>query len=62
VLAWDVMGALDHAGREQSACCPGAVAACMSALGQGSPKLVDHYLSYDVRPASSFVGYAGILL
>ncbi len=27
-----------------------------------SAVLVDHYLSYDVRPAESFVGYAGVLL
>ncbi len=27
-----------------------------------APRLVDHYLSYDVQPHSSFVGYASIVL
>lgn len=62
VLAWDAQGAVAHANEHQSACGPGAVAACLGALQQGHPKLVDHYLSCDVRPSSSFVGYAGILL
>ena len=66
VLAADAAGAVTHAKDNASACCPGAVAACMSAAqavqGPLHPRLVDHYLSCDVRPASSFVGYAGIVL
>ena len=30
--------------------------------GEAGPRLVDHYLSYDIRPDASFVGYAGLVL
>lgn len=57
--------AVDHAGEEQSACCPGAAVAALEAArahaGAVHPVLVDHYLSYDVRPDASFVGYASIV-
>lgn len=66
VLRGDSRGALAHALERQSACCPGAVAAAMEAArayqGALAPALVDHYLSCDVRPDSSFVGYAGLTL
>ncbi len=66
VLAGDSRGALAHALEHQSACCPGAVAATLEAVracrGEPAPVLVDHYLSYDVRPDASFVGYAGLLV
>ena len=66
VLAGDPAALLAHAVREQSACCPGAVAATLAALcayGHApAPSLLTHYLSYDVRPSSSFVGYASIAL
>ena len=51
---------------EKSACCPGATAAAIEAVrayaGVVSPTLVDHYLSYDVRPDDSFVGYASLVV
>ena len=66
VLADDPDGALEHALSEQSACCPGAVVATMEAVrayaGQVQPRLVDHTLSCDVRPAESFVGYGALVL
>ena len=66
VLAHDAAGLLAHAREHDSACCPGAVAATVAALGAvghtPAPRLVDHYLSYDVQPHSSFVGYASIVL
>lgn len=64
VLADDPKSALAHAVQNQSACCPGAAVAAMEAAravrGKIAPALVEHYLSYDVRPDSSFVGYAGL--
>jgi len=66
VLAHDAAGLLAHAREHDSACCPGAVAATLAALRAvghtPAPRLVDHYLSYDVQPHSSFVGYASIVL
>ncbi len=66
VLADRPEAALAHALEERSACCPGAVAATMEAVrayaGEVTPRLVDHRLSYDVRPAESFVGYASVAL
>jgi MEMO1 family protein len=65
LLANDARGVIAHATSEQSACCPGAVAAAMSAAavaGPTAPRLIDHYLSCDVEPNDSFVGYAGVVL
>jgi MEMO1 family protein len=66
VLAGAPAAVVRHGVDEQSACCPGAVAATMSAIqaygATAAPKLVDNYLSYDIQPGSSFVGYAAILL
>jgi AmmeMemoRadiSam system protein B len=66
VLAKDAGGLLAHAREHDSACCPGAVAATLAALGAvghaPAPRLVDHYLSCDVHPHASFVGYASIVL
>lgn len=66
VLAGDASAVIDHGTRNQSACCAGAVGATMTAVeaygGRAAPRLVDHYLSYDVRPGASFVGYAGLVL
>lgn len=66
-LSRDAPGeAIDHAIESQSACCPGAVGATFEAtrahVGTLKPTLVDHYLSYDVRPDASFVGYASLVL
>ncbi|MCB9597462.1 MAG: AmmeMemoRadiSam system protein B [Sandaracinaceae bacterium] len=58
--------ALDHAVAHQSACCPGAAVAAIEATrayaGAVHPRLVDHYLSYDVRPDASFVGYGSVVV
>jgi hypothetical protein len=50
--------------RNGNACCSGAAAATIAAvkeLGGRQGNLVDYYTSYDVRPDTSFVGYAGIV-
>lgn len=66
VLANDARGLLDHAREHDSACCPGAVAATLAALGAvghaPAPRLIDHYLSCDIQPHVSFVGYASVAL
>ena len=66
VLGGDISGSVQHALDHQSACCPGAVAACMAAARnyahQGTPELIAHTLSYDLRPAASYVGYGGLVL
>ena len=65
LLADELESAVDHAVREQSACCPGAAVAAAEAArayaGALRPTEVDHYLSWDVTPSSSFVGYASVL-
>ena len=58
--------ALEHALAYASACCPGAALAAVAsskemAARRSEPVLVDHYLSADVMPSDSFVGYASIL-
>jgi hypothetical protein len=47
-----------------SACCPGAVAAAISAarsLGADSAELIGYASSYDRSPGESFVGYVGMI-
>ncbi len=65
LLAADEKGALSHGVDCSSACCPGAAAAALvaaRAYGHGpNPALAAHYLSCDVRPSPSFVGYASVL-
>ncbi len=64
MLAMDVDAALDRARRERSACSAGAAAAAMGfarASGARQGTLVGYLTSWDVQPAESFVGYAGIL-
>ncbi len=63
-LHLDAVGVLKAAADDQSSCSAGATAAAISAAQtQGAAKalLVDYYTSYDIRPDTSFVGYAGIL-
>ena len=66
ILAGRSEGAVQHGVAQHSACCAGAVGATMTAVaaygGDAGPRLVDYYLSYDVQPSSSFVGYAGVVL
>ncbi len=64
MLAMDVDAALDRARRERSACSIGGAAAAMAfarACGARKGTLVGYLTSFDVQPAESFVGYAGIL-
>ena len=64
MLAKDKLGILSEAKKNYNACCSGAVAATVSACektGHCNGKLLNYSTSYDVRPSSSFVGYAGIL-
>jgi AmmeMemoRadiSam system protein B len=63
-LKMDAAGVLQAAANDQSSCSAGATAAAISAaraIGATKATLVDYYTSYDIRPDSSFVGYAGIL-
>ena len=60
--------AVEHAQENLSACCPGAAVAALSARqsfespspNQG-PQIAQHYLSYDISPNSSFVGYGSLM-
>ncbi|OGF44539.1 MAG: AmmeMemoRadiSam system protein B, partial [Candidatus Firestonebacteria bacterium RIFOXYA2_FULL_40_8] len=55
---------LEYAEKKQSACSSGAVAGLTVAvkmLGAVKGELLGYKTSYDVVPASSFVGYAGII-
>ncbi|HEY8432159.1 MAG TPA: AmmeMemoRadiSam system protein B [Sandaracinaceae bacterium] len=66
LLRGDSRGVLAHALENRSACCPGAVAATLEAVRAYrralAPALVEHTLSFDVRPDASFVGYGGALV
>lgn len=60
----DEHGVLDASFKDHNICCPGAVAAAIVAakeLGAVKAKQLVYGTSYDVRPDSSFVGYAGIV-
>ena len=56
--------ALDHAGRNQSACSAGGAVAALSfarEMGVSRGELIRYLTSYDIYPNESFVGYAGII-
>ena len=64
MLALDAHDSLERARRERSACSVGGAAAAMSfarASGAREGTLVGYMTSWDVQPADSFVGYAGIV-
>jgi hypothetical protein len=64
MLAMDPGKVIDEAISNENACCAGAAATAISAakeLGASRAKLVEYTTSYDISPASSFVGYAGIV-
>jgi len=64
MLSMDAKRVIDEAHRNFNACCGGAVAAAISAVKQIGAKIASELIystSYDVRPDSSFVGYAGIV-
>lgn len=64
MLDMDPEGVISEALRNANACCAGAVAAAIAAArGEGARtgiKLI-YRTSYDIRPDTSFVGYAGIV-
>ena len=65
VVALDGEEALRRALRERSACSPGAAVAAIAfarAGGAANARLLHYRTSLDVAPASSFVGYAAVLL
>jgi AmmeMemoRadiSam system protein B len=64
MLALDLEGTRERALRDRSACSAGGALAAMSfarACGATAGTLLNYMTSYDVSPAASFVGYAGIL-
>jgi hypothetical protein len=64
LLAMDFDSALERALKERSACSAGGALAAMSFArenGVREGKLLRYMTSFDVHPADSFVGYAGIL-
>ncbi len=64
VLGMDVGSALDRALQERSACSAGGAIAAMGfarAMGATRGELIRYMTSFEVHPAESFVGYAGIV-
>ncbi len=60
----DPMAVITEALASHNACCSGAVAAAIAAsrsLGATNALLTEYATSYDISPAESFVGYAGIV-
>ncbi len=64
MLSMRAEAVIEEALQSQNACCSGAAAAAIEAaqvLGARSASEILYATSYDVRPDSSFVGYAGVL-
>ena len=64
MLEMDADGLLRHAREHSSACSAGAAASAVEYArrsGTAEGRLVEYRTSYDVQPAESFVGYAGIV-
>lgn len=64
ILAMDASGVIEESLKNYNACCSGAVAAAIAAAGRIGAKSASKLIystSYDIRPDSSFVGYAGIV-
>jgi AmmeMemoRadiSam system protein B len=64
VLGLDVGSTIDRALRERSACSAGGAIAAMGfarAMGATRGELIRYMTSFEVHPAESFVGYAGIV-
>jgi AmmeMemoRadiSam system protein B len=64
MLALDLEGTIERALHDRSACSAGGALAAMSFArerGVSGGSLLQYMTSYEVSPASSFVGYAGIL-
>ena len=64
MMALDDVKVREEALDSHNACCMGAASTAIhlgKLLGAKKGELLDYYTSYDVDPASSFVGYAGIV-
>ena len=64
MLKMDPEGVIEEALRNHNACCPGACASAISMakeLGAKEGEMLMYATSYDKSPASSFVGYVGIV-
>jgi hypothetical protein len=64
MLSMDSHKVIEEALSNDNACCAGAAATAISAakeLGATRAELVEYTTSYDISPADSFVGYAGII-
>ncbi|MBW1735973.1 MAG: AmmeMemoRadiSam system protein B [Deltaproteobacteria bacterium] len=64
MLEMDAEKVIHESLKNHNACCAGAVAAAITAsrrLGADHSDLLAYATSYDIRPDSNFVGYAGIL-
>lgn len=64
MVQMDASGILEEARMNQNACCAGAVAAAVAAVGKlggRSGELLAYHTSYDIEPHTSFVGYAGVV-
>jgi hypothetical protein len=64
IVGMDAGGVLEEAARNRNACCAGAVAAAISAVGSmgaaGGSELI-YATSYDKHKDSNFVGYVGVV-
>ncbi len=64
LTAMDGPAVLERAGKERSACSAGGALSAMSfarVMGVRKGRLLRYSMSWDVQPAESFVGYAGVL-
>ena len=64
MLKMDGKGVIEESLANQNACCSGAAGAAIAAakkLGAKRGEKIVYSTSYDIRPDSSFVGYAGIV-
>lgn len=64
VLDLDAAGALKTALKDHNACCPAAACAALEAgkaMGAKTAREILYANSWDLHPASSFVGYVGVL-
>ena len=65
MIALDEDSIVNEAFANHNVCCPGAVVSTIhAAVRKGAEKgeLLEYTTSYDVSPANSFVGYAGIVI
>ena len=64
MLEMNAEGVIEEALKNSNACCSGAAAAAIAAskkLGAVNGNKLIYQTSYDIRPDTSFVGYAGVV-